>query len=272
MLQRIITGIVLIPAVVMLVLNAPYLWLSVVVSIITLIALWEYNSFVIDDSISSGKVTERAGLVTILLGVFVPAFYSVYGAGSLFPYLIFSLLVIVLVSAIGRESLKGSITEASLRFFGIVYIAVTLSHMIALSAIENGRLWLLVILIIVWANDTFAYFGGRLIGKNKLAPSISPGKTIEGAVIGLLGGILSGFAFDYYYSIFANPIDIIVVTLGVGVLSIIGDLVESILKRSAGVKDSGSILPGHGGLLDRIDSLIFVIPAVYYYVSFGWFV
>ncbi len=269
MLQRIITGLVLIPAVVLLVLNASYLWLSVVVSIITLIALWEYNSFVVVESLS-GNTSERSKLLTVLLGVFVPALYSVYGAGVLFPYLVLCLLLIVLVSAIGRDGLEGSITEASLRFFGIVYIAVTLSHIIAFNTVENGRLWLLVILIIVWANDTFAYFGGKSLGKNKLAPSISPGKTIEGAVIGLIGGFIAAFVFDYYQNIFANVWDIVLVSLLVGVLSIVGDLVESILKRSSGVKDSGSILPGHGGLLDRIDSLIFVIPAVYYYISFGW--
>lgn len=268
MVIRIITGSVLIPLVVLLVLSASNLLFSIVVTIIVLIALWEYNSFVIVKSATSDNVTDRAGLIAVLLGVFVPALYAVYGAGVLFPYLLSCLLVIIIVSTIGRESLEGSITEASLRFFGIVYIAVTLSHMIAFTDIINGRLWLLLVLVIVWSNDTFAYFGGKLLGKNKLAPSISPGKTIEGAVVGLVGGMLATFVFDYYSDIFLTLWDVVIFSLFVGVLSIVGDLVQSVLKRSSGVKDSGTIIPGHGGLLDRIDSLIFVMPAVYYLISF----
>jgi phosphatidate cytidylyltransferase len=137
----------------------------------------------------------------------------------------------------------------------------------------QGYLWIFFLLAVIFASDTGAFYFGRLFGKHKLHETLSPGKTWEGAVGGVLSSIIIALCFLYLlrrYSLPLHEINICILTLVV-VLSIveqIGDLAESMLKRSYGVKDSGNILPGHGGLLDRIDGLLFAIPVLYMYYHF----
>ena len=130
-------------------------------------------------------------------------------------------------------------------------------------------------MIIIWACDSIAYFYGKRLGKHKIRPNISPGKTIEGTVVGLLFSVISGLGLWYISGLglryFQLPNDIgikeaILAALIIGITSQISDFSESIIKRAAGVKDSGTLIPGHGGALDRIDSMIFATPALYYYL------
>ncbi|ABO50490.1 phosphatidate cytidylyltransferase [Desulforamulus reducens MI-1] len=132
--------------------------------------------------------------------------------------------------------------------------------------LENGFMWLLLLLAATWISDTFAYFVGRSLGRHKLAPVLSPKKTVEGAIGGVLGSALTAYIFGIYQQ--GGSVGIVVV-LGVliGIAALLGDLVESALKRQAGIKDSGQIIPGHGGFMDRFDSLLFTAPLVYYVVS-----
>jgi len=129
---------------------------------------------------------------------------------------------------------------------------------------EQGRLVLLTIAAVTWLGDTAAFFGGRAFGRHRLYPSVSPKKTWEGALCGLAGSVLGALAVRGLFWADADPVRLVVFAVLGGILGQTGDLVESVFKRSAGVKDSGSILPGHGGLLDRIDAFLFVAP-------FGWF-
>ena len=132
--------------------------------------------------------------------------------------------------------------------------------------LENGFVWLLLLLIATWASDTFAYFVGRAIGKHKLAPLLSPKKTVEGAMGGVLGASLTALVFVKLVP--GLPLwPVVLLGALIGLASLLGDLVESALKRQAGVKDSGNIIPGHGGMLDRFDSLLFTAPLVYYIVN-----
>jgi phosphatidate cytidylyltransferase len=124
------------------------------------------------------------------------------------------------------------------------------------------------IIFLIWANDTFAYLGGSLIGKNKLYEAVSPGKTWEGTVVGVIACVGVGFVLNLNHTFSTNywwPL----IALFVGVFGTVGDLIESQMKRKAGVKDSGSIMPGHGGILDRFDSLMFVSPFVYLIIKFS---
>src|SRR6056297_387105 len=145
--------------------------------------------------------------------------------------------------------------------YGYIYITVFFRFVYYTAQIENG-FWVWLIFLIAWSTDTFAYFTGLLLGRNKLAPEISPKKTIEGAIGGVLGSALCTFA---YATVFIPQMSSVSIIFGVfgSIVSQIGDLNASIIKRRNGVKDFGNLIPGHGGILDRFDSILFTAPFVY---------
>lgn len=173
---------------------------------------------------------------------------------------------------------KFSLVDAAFTLLGFLYIALPFSHLLLLrfldpslsggssAGMSMGALFLWIAFIGTWASDTFAYLVGSKFGKVKLCPAISPGKTREGAIGGLLGSILSVVIFGYIFHI--ELLHLFFMGLFVGLAAPFGDLVESSLKRFCCVKDSGKLLPGHGGVLDRFDSIMFTVPAVYYYIQF----
>jgi len=153
---------------------------------------------------------------------------------------------------------------------GVVYVGWMLGYWVNLYTLEAGRGWVYLALFTTFANDTGAFFGGRKWGKHQMAPAISPGKTWEGALSGLLSAVfvavIVNFILGFIETRPAPYWQIILIGCLISIFAQFGDLVESLLKRNVGAKDSGNILPGHGGILDRFDSLIFVGPVVYYYV------
>ncbi|MHB8126482.1 MAG: phosphatidate cytidylyltransferase [Desulfitobacteriaceae bacterium] len=180
----------------------------------------------------------------------------------------FSILVFWVVLSISRMALQYphvKLEAVGFNFLAVFYSVVLFSYLYLLRQINQGITWTFLIFILVWATDIFAYLIGRRFGQHLLAPKVSPKKTLEGSLGGLLGSILVGLIFWYCMGGVSLG-HIIVLSLIVGLGGQIGDLFESALKRSAGIKDSGSLIPGHGGILDRCDSLIFVLPLVYYYI------
>lgn len=157
------------------------------------------------------------------------------------------------------------IAYATLAF---IYIPFLIMHMVMLRQTTFGVQWLIVIMLIVMTNDSAAYYCGSAFGKHRLYPQVSPKKSIEGALGGLVGSIcgtlLAKFTFFQQLSI----ADCLLTAVIIGIIGQIGDLFESLLKRSFGVKDSGTIIPGHGGILDRLDSIIFAAPVTYYYAIY----
>ena len=149
---------------------------------------------------------------------------------------------------------------------GIVYVGVLGSHLVFLRDAPNGRDWVLLALFATFATDTAAYFVGRLIGRTKITPAISPGKTLEGSLGGIAAGVAAVLALNWALDIGAGA-EIIPLAFLLPVVAEIGDLAESLIKRGAGVKDASRVIPGHGGFLDRLDSLLFTIPLVYYYLT-----
>ena len=150
----------------------------------------------------------------------------------------------------------------------MLFVALPLSYLVRLHAIEGiGPKLVLFVLAVVWAGDSAAYFAGRSFGRRPLAPAISPRKTWEGAIANLAGSVAVALVFSRWLRLPAPPMYLVNAALLVSVVGQLGDLFESALKRGAGVKDSGSLLPGHGGIWDRIDALIFAAPVVWWYFS-----
>ncbi len=153
---------------------------------------------------------------------------------------------------------------------GLVYLPFLLGHLVPLRLLEDGRQWIFMTLMVIMGCDTFAYFVGSKIGKHKLYPAVSPNKSVEGGIGGLAGSIFAVLIAKYTFFSIVGIIDGVVIGLLLGIMGQLGDLFESLLKRACEVKDSGNIIPGHGGLLDRLDSLLFAFPIVYYIAKYGY--
>ena len=159
--------------------------------------------------------------------------------------------------------------DMSKSVLGAVYIVLPLSLLWMIDLQPNGKLWVFFLLVVSFANDTGAFYFGRLFGKHKLYEAISPGKTWEGAVGGLLCSVIAALWFLQILRLHPMSISIVALIVLLSIAAQIGDLAESMLKRNHGVKDSGRILPGHGGLLDRIDGLLFCIPVLYLFLNWS---
>lgn len=150
-----------------------------------------------------------------------------------------------------------------------LYACLPLSLLILIDRFPRGNLWVFFLLAVIFLGDTGAFYFGRLFGKHKLYPSVSPGKTWEGAVGGLFSSLVAALVFFLFIPLYKWGVAIIGLTAALSIAGQIGDLAESVIKRTCGVKDSGGILPGHGGILDRIDGLLFSIPILYIYLSWS---
>jgi phosphatidate cytidylyltransferase len=183
------------------------------------------------------------------------------GIGLLF--LTFALLFLFRI-----RNIADAAREVAYAVLAFIYIPFLLMHLVMLRQTQFGVEWLLVIMLIVMTNDTAAYYTGCTFGRNKLYPLVSPKKSIEGALGGLLGSVCGTLLAKFTFFQQLTLVDALVTAIVIGMLGQAGDLFESLLKRSFGVKDSGTIFPGHGGVLDRLDSILFAAPATYYYVVF----
>ncbi len=189
-----------------------------------------------------------------------------YGLAQLAPLSFAALFFILSMTVLQND--RFALSDASYSILGIFYIGVPFAHFIALRLFPGslGMKYFAVAMLGTWACDTVAYFGGTRWGRHKLCPSISPAKSVEGAAFGFLGCIVAALVAGHYMQL--GWTDSVLCGSVVGISCQLGDLVESAFKRHMGVKDSGRFFPGHGGVLDRVDSLLFSVPAVYYYLLF----
>ncbi len=178
-------------------------------------------------------------------------------------FLLFAILFLFRIRDLSRAA-----NEVSLALLAFLYIPFLLMHLVMLRQTTYGVQWLLVIMLIVMTNDTAAYYTGCTFGKRRLYPLVSPKKSIEGALGGLAGSIAGALLARFTFFPQLTIADALLTAIFIGMLGQVGDLFESMLKRSFGVKDSGTVFPGHGGVLDRLDSIIFAAPATYYYAVY----
>ncbi len=187
---------------------------------------------------------------------------------SLF-YAFFILLILFAAIVFGYG--KYSLADISLTLFGILYIVVLFSFIPLTRGMKNGDHYIYLIFIGAWATDTFAYFAGRFFGKTRFLPVVSPNKTLEGAVGGVFGCIAGMLAFGVYMNSVSDAVPLYhFILMGVlcGVISQLGDWTASAVKRQVKIKDYGTLMPGHGGVLDRFDSILLVAPVIYFYISY----
>lgn len=260
--QRLITAIILVPLVIFSVLKAPTAVVAFLFALIVLAAGWEWNTLM--------KTTRaaRSGLAIALLLLLLPGGYLVIDDGFSVQVLLAmaSALWLVLFVAVVRAERYAEVVQAADKSryvpLGLFVLLFAWCAAVALHAGENrGPELLVYALALVWLADSGAYFAGRRWGKDKLAPDLSPGKTWQGLYGALVTTFLFALAAAWYFALTgAGLVIFVLVSMVAVVFSVIGDLFESWIKRRAGVKDSGHILPGHGGVLDRIDSLLAALP------------
>ena len=156
-----------------------------------------------------------------------------------------------------------NVEDIAVNLLGLIYIGWTLAHLIAFDGLGDGRLLVLYLFVAIWGSDSGAYFVGRFLGKHKLCPRVSPKKTIEGSIGGIITTCVLLLLLDAYFGML-SPLTAIAIGVAISVIGQVGDLSESLIKRYYGVKDSGNLIPGHGGILDRFDSIMLAAPVMYY--------
>jgi len=270
---RIVTALVLIPPVVYLIGWAPWWAFLLVLIVVVERSLYEFVLIHRQAGVQCfpGLAYSAGALLCLAQAADVRAGAV---AGTTVMAVLSLMLLLVLTFALGDlKDLKGYPGATASTLFGIVYVGFTLSCLVPLrfssrfSWAGPGRDLSFLLFLVIWADDIFAYFVGRLLGRTPLLPRVSPKKTVEGSIGGFLGSVLVGWGFARWFWHPVNLKMIMLLTVLVAVAGQLGDLAESALKRGADVKDSGTLLPGHGGLLDRVDSLLFGAPALWLALS-----
>ena len=260
---RIATGLVLAIGWLLLLFVGTYPLFCLVITACGGVALYEFLRM------SSPAGESRHILPVLIVGILPLLGASLWGSDGITSSLFFAFIALVALTVIAFPSLDNGLVFISRHWFGVFYIGFCASHLILLRSIPNGIFWLLVLTFITVFSDTAAYYVGRKLGKTKLYPALSPGKTRAGALGGIIGGMLGGLVAALIVFENVNFVMVGLLSLILSAIGIVGDLIESLIKRVSGVKDSGQILPGHGGLLDRCDSILLSAPALYYALYWG---
>ena len=293
MIQRVATAAVLIPLVLLLVLKAPLYVLAIAAGAVALLAIIEFLKLVTHYAVQPLGRETYAFVAAFFVFVIVAStnrtplvettamLYGITLAAALAPF-----VFLTVAMRMKRSNLTAGYPAAAASVFAFVYIAIPMALLVAIRQQPAGAIWTIYTLLAVWAGDIFAYFVGKSLGRHRMSPEISPKKTWEGAVASILASVIVGTLWiqhapgissallrvglidrrDGMFGLEQPPLwPIILLSAVVNIAAQLGDLVESLIKRGAGVKDSGTILPGHGGMLDRIDALLFAVPVVWAY-------
>ncbi len=258
--RRIYTVLVLAPLLYAVIRYLPPLAFSGVVVLAGALALFEFYRLCFSDRSHSWLIgIGLTGFAALILGTHRP--------DIIVPTLLAILVGIISVPLLSRSPLEQSLRDGAMTLFGVLYLGLTLGPLSMTRLLPLGEWLIFFLLLVTWASDTGAYYVGTLCGRHRLAPTISPKKTVEGLVGGLISAIMVAYAARWWFLPELSGLDCLVLATLLTITGLWGDLTESAMKRSVGIKDSGGVLPGHGGMLDRLDSLLFSAPAFYYYVT-----
>jgi len=267
-MKRVLTALVLVPVLIAIIGFAPPFCFLLLVAGSTVLALEEFFSLAAQSGIDVFRI---AGHVISLL--VLASFYR--SPANAWPVLFLLLGSCLLLFALGLRRghrLPAVLPGVAATMLGVLYISLTLGLLLVLQKTTTswgpGKGWIFFLLLVVWFGDTAAYYTGRSLGRHPLAPLISPKKTVEGAGGGLAGNVLAAILGKHLLLPEASWVHLVLLSILLGVVSQMGDLSESALKRGAGVKDSSNLLPGHGGMLDRIDGVLFASPVMFGYIHF----
>ncbi len=263
---RLATAAVAIPLLIWLIFWAPFDVFRGVVLMFTLVAVVEYFQM----AFQTRPPLQRLGIVSGALVAICMAGAPAQSSMTLVAGLMAVTTIGLMSCLIASHDPAGAVNNLGTMILGVLYAGVFLPHFIwmRVQPADTGPSWVFFVVAVAMGGDTGGYFAGRFLGKNLLMPSVSPKKTIEGSIGALGGNLIAAAAVKFLQLPSVGWREALVLAIVAGTLAQIGDLCESLLKRAFGAKDSGWLLPGHGGVLDRADSLVFPVVLVYYYVNF----
>jgi len=256
-----ITALILLPVVILSILKGGPFVFACLLSVFTFLGMREFYRMALPGRTLETWLAAACAAAVIFVPFLGGDRLALAGITGLF--LSFALLFLFRIREIADAA-----RDVAYAALGFLYIPLLLMHLVMLHRTTYGWQWLLVIMLIVMTNDSAAYYTGSAFGKHKLYPQVSPKKSVEGALGGVLGSIGGTLLAKFTFFPQLSLTDALLTAIFIGILGQTGDLFESLLKRSFGVKDSGNSIPGHGGVLDRLDSIIFAAPAMYYYVIY----
>ena len=260
--KRIYSALIFIPLFYLLTRHLPPVVFFVLIGTTVLIAQWEFLRLLIPERALLGHViVGMPGTLLLLSAMQWPTAIS-------FHLALLMTLTAFLVYQVGYAPLGTSHLSMVVLLFGMIYIGYTLGHLLWLRNLKDGAFLVFFVLWVTWAGDTAAYFIGTLWGRRPLAPQLSPQKTLEGLLGSLVVAPIMAWVGHIWFLPMITSLDCLVLGLLLTMLGVVGDLSESALKRHVGIKDTSSLIPGHGGIFDRVDSLLLSVPAFYYYVAF----
>lgn len=266
-IKRWITALILAPIVIWIIVKGSMLLVAALIAGVSVFSVREYLRIIFGTE--NGPISNTIKAISYTISIALVAAACLGSWEGLFLILVMNFMALS-IFVLSRFASNHTIFDIiAKQVLGIVYIPVSLSLLIFIKALEGGTLWVIWLLIVIFANDTGAFYTGTFFGHKKLSPSISPNKTIEGSIGGAAIGMLAGFVFCQLF--FGNLSLSFLAIPGALMLAIagqIGDLFESAMKRASKIKDSGRMLPGHGGMLDRIDGLLLAIPVLYVYLVY----
>jgi phosphatidate cytidylyltransferase len=264
-LKRWITGLIALPFLIFIIYWGGILF-ALLISVAGVISLWEYFRIVYhaESKIQFNPITLWGYVICLVI------IWTTHAVGMQLNMWIIaiSLIFSAFISLFQFKSDPGVLEIIRKQLQGIVYIPLLLSFLIVIRNTPSGMVWIACILAVIFAGDISAFYSGSYLGRHKLCPAVSPGKTIEGSVGGLAGNLVVGLLVKYFFLPELSWSTSILFFLALGAAGQVGDLFESELKRFSSVKDSSGVLPGHGGFLDRIDALLFASPVAFVFIAY----
>jgi len=276
LLQRVLTAVVGIPVIVAVTLIGGVLFVVVTAAVLALAILEFYAATDPETAATSPKQPRLRRSAPSMFGQRLPAFAGCVavaalvagayeGLDELTGALALSVAAVFLLLIVEGDPQAG-VRDWLWVVGGVAYIGFLGAHLVLLRELDDGGDWVIVAVFATFAADTAAYFVGRAIGRRQITPLISPGKTLEGSVAGFIAGVPAVFGLVWLTGLDVDELELALLAVLLPLVAIVGDLAESLIKRGAGIKDASELVPGHGGLLDRLDSLLFTVPLVYYFV------